>query len=83
MIFEIGWVEVVLGMIAISFVQGIGYAAATAFFQRRFEKHFEIIEEKLKTIKVEEIERPQKVMERRQRFKERLKKLGGAINELS
>lgn len=75
MIFEIGWLEVIAGLVAISFIQGIGYAAATAFFQRRFEKHFEIIEEKLKAITIEETERKQKVLERRERFKKRLKKI--------
>lgn len=78
--FEIGWLEVIVGLVAISFVQGIGYAAATAFFQRRFEKHFEIIEEKLKTITIEETERKEKILQRRERFKERLKKIGSALN---
>jgi hypothetical protein len=80
MIFEIGWLEVIAGLVAISFVQGIGYAAATAFFQRKFEKHFEIIEDKLKSITIEETERKQKILERRERFRGRLKKLGGVLS---
>jgi len=84
MIFEIGWIEIALGMIGISFIQGIGFAAATAFFQRKFEKHFQLIEEKLKTLALESEKlketRTEEVIQRRQRFKKRLTAIG-VLNE--
>lgn len=44
-------VVLVVGVVCISFIQGIGYAIATWFFNKRIEKHFNLIEEKLKIIK--------------------------------
>ena len=37
-----------LGLIGISFIQGIGYAVATWFFNRRIEKHLNKIDLKMR-----------------------------------
>lgn len=38
-------------LIGVSFVQGLGYAVATWFFNKRIEKHLNLIENKLKIVK--------------------------------
>lgn len=48
MILNIDLLWVGIGLIIYSFVQGLGYAVATWFFQKRIEKHFNIIENKLR-----------------------------------
>jgi len=44
---DFSWIFLGVLLIGVSFVQGLGYAVATWFFNKRIEKHLNLIESKL------------------------------------